>query len=337
MPGRSTRLARHPILTEVEASPAATICPSCGTASGPDARFCLRCGTAVASRSVEPPAPAEDGPPPAAVELLLTPAGGTLAVGESVTFSVLERRAGGEVPLEAAPEWTVTDDGVLGVGNDGTVTALRVGTATLTATARTARASVMLHVTRVGVARLAITPPRHAMAVADEIQLQALAQDGFSCRLLGRVAIWSTSDPAVATVSRTGLLLAWSEGSVEIRVSIAGLSARAAIRVGPAVVASVRLAPLLVTLVHGETHHLRAAVLNALGRTIPGLETVWASSDPTVARVDQHGMVTGLRTGSVRVVAAVGGRRAMGTVDVMPRRGPGPPGPAAATRGPIPG
>jgi len=31
--------------------------------------------------------------------------------------------------------------------------------------------------------------------------LQALAQDGFGSRLLGRVATWGTSDPNVATVS----------------------------------------------------------------------------------------------------------------------------------------
>jgi uncharacterized protein YjdB len=282
MPGRSTRVARRPILAEVEATP----------------------GTAIAA------------------EIVLGPAGGTLAVGESVKFSVLERRADGETPREAPTEWATTDAGVLRVGNDGVVTALGVGTATLTATAGASRASVMLHVTRVGVARLALTPPRHGMAVADEIQLRALAQDSFSCRLLGRVAIWTTSDPAVATISRTGLLLAKAEGTAEICVTVAGLTARAAIRIGPAIVASVRIAPMLVPLVHGQTHELHAVALNALGRAIPGLEPVWASSDPTVAWVDQHGRVTGLRSGSVRVVATVGGRRALGTVDVRPRRGP---------------
>jgi trimeric autotransporter adhesin len=288
----STRPAKTPILAGVKATPGVVDPPS----------------------RLEPVAEAQLNLP----ELVLSPAGGTLAVGDSVRFSVLERH--GETQPASPPEWTTSDQSVVRVRDDGLVTALRVGTASVTAAVGPAHASQMLHVTRVGVARLVITPPRHAMAVVDQIQLQALAQDGFGGRLVGRVASWSTSDRSVATVSRHGLVVGRGEGSAEITLAVAELSARASVRIGPAVVASVRLAPAVATLAPGETHHFRAAVLNAGGRTIPGLETVWTTSDPMVARVDQQGVVTGLRTGSVRVGAAAGGRRALGTVAVMPRR-----------------
>jgi hypothetical protein len=252
-------------------------------------------------------------------ELVITPTGGSLEAGEVVRFSVaLAAEAGPPEPLSA--QWSCSDGAVLQVGEDGVVTALRPGVAVLSASAAGLESTVSLQVTRVGVARLILTPVRHSLTVAEQIQLRVAAQDGFGTRLGGRVVTWSSDHPEVATVSRTGVVEALSPGVVEISASSGAAGAVAVVRVGPPVVSSVRVNPASATLSPGESYHFHAVPLNGQGRIIPGLEISWVTSDEMVAEVDEHGTVTGHRGGVARLAAVAGGRRTTIAVTVLPRR-----------------
>jgi uncharacterized protein YjdB len=206
------------------------------------------------------------------------------------------------------------------VTEDGVATALRPGVAVLTAAAAGHESSVSLQVTRVGVAGMTIAPARHAMTVAELVQLQVAAHDGFGTRLGGRVVVWASNRPEVATVSRTGVVEALAPGLAEISAATGGLSAVAVVRVGPPVVSSVRVNPASATLSPGESHHFHAVPVNAQGRTIPGVEIAWVTSDESVAEVDDQGVVTGHRGGVARLAAVAGGRRTTIAVTVLPGR-----------------
>jgi uncharacterized protein YjdB/predicted Ser/Thr protein kinase len=254
-----------------------------------------------------------------ATELVITPAGGALEAGEVVRFSAAPSTE--RTPSESlGAQWSSSDTSVIRVADDGVVTALRPGRAVLTASAAGLEGSVSVQVTRVGVARLALTPGRHAMTVAEQLQLQLAAQDGFGSRLTGRVVTWSSDHPEVATVSRTGLVEAHAPGLTEISAATGGLSAVALLRVGPPVVTSIRVNPASTTLSPGEFQHFHAVAVNAQGRTIPGAQIAWVTSDASVAAVDDEGTVTGLRAGTARVAATAGGRRTTMAVTVLPRR-----------------
>ncbi|MGE0158553.1 MAG: Ig-like domain-containing protein [Gemmatimonadales bacterium] len=68
----------------------------------------------------------------------------------------------------------------------------------------------------------------------------------------------------------------------------------------------------------GRTLNLEALPLDGTGAFLSGLEVTWTSSDPAVADVDAAGRVTGVTTGTSRIVASVAGVADTATVAVAP-------------------
>lgn len=127
---------------------------------------------------------------------------------------------------------------------------------------------------------------------------------------------WVSSNSAVATVTPTGLVTAKSEGTANITATADGKSAVCKVTVKkPAVpVASVELDKTDVTLDAEETVILKATVKpdDATDKTI-----TWASSNTSVATVDNNGKVTGIDNGTVNITATSGGKTATCKVTVI--------------------
>ena len=77
---------------------------------------------------------------------------------------------------------------------------------------------------------------------------------------------------------------------------------------------SVRIDPDSVTLHVGASAPIAAAVLDTEGNTLVGRAITWSSADPSIARVDQRGMVTAVGLGHTTVTARSDG--AVGVADV---------------------
>ncbi|MBR4443348.1 MAG: Ig domain-containing protein, partial [Clostridia bacterium] len=112
---------------------------------------------------------------------------------------------------------------------------------------------------------------------------------------------WTSSDPQVATVSRSGSVRGVSEGSAVITaVTPSGASASCSVTVEVAA-RSVRVAAEETTLFAGLTGTQLTASVSPVDTTNKTI--VWTSSDPAVAAVDENGYVTPLSPGSVRITA----------------------------------
>ncbi|HYC31893.1 MAG TPA: Ig-like domain-containing protein [Gemmatimonadales bacterium] len=264
---------------------------------------------------------------PLSGETVLAPLGTTLAVGETVGFSALLREGAYPArPVEGEIAWSSSDPAILRVDAEGIVTAARIGTAVLSARALAWRTSVTLRVTRVGIARLGVYAPRARLAVADEVQLEAVAYDLFGGRLPGRLVSWSSSDPSVTDVSPVGRVAGCAPGSATIQAACGGRTADFAVKVVPASIAGVRLTPAGLRLAPGESGRVDAVAVNAMERAIPGVEVGWMTNDALVVRLERDGRITALRPGTARVWALAGGRRAALTVSVaLPSRSGLPP------------
>lgn len=66
----------------------------------------------------------------------------------------------------------------------------------------------------------------------------------------------------------------------------------------------------------GDTVRFRAAVRDALDRPIAGARPKWTTADPSIAVVDEGGLVTARGAGSTTVTASVAGVGGTGTVEV---------------------
>ena len=131
--------------------------------------------------------------------------------------------------------------------------------------------------------------------------------------------VWSTSAPAVATVSAAGLVTGVSAGTAAITATTVdgGLTAACEITVTPAVVhpASVTLNKTAGTLEIGGTETLAATVLpsNAANKDV-----VWSSSATSVATVSASGLVTAVSAGTAAITATTvdGGLKATCNITV---------------------
>ena len=84
------------------------------------------------------------------------------------------------------------------------------------------------------VASVALTPVDDTLRVGETAQLTASTKDADGNILTGRVVTWTSSAPAVATVSQTGLVTGVVDGSATITATSENQTATAAIRVfGP--------------------------------------------------------------------------------------------------------
>jgi len=177
-----------------------------------------------------------------------------------------------------------------------------------------------IDVVQVPVASVSITPAGSQTVFQGlTLQLAATLRDGSGAILTGRAVSWTTSNPAVATVSSTGLVTGVGLGPVQITAESEGVTNSVTVTVQPRPVATVALSPSPGNVRMGTSLQLSLDLrdsngnqLNTVGRTV-----TWASSNNPVATV-QDGVVTGLSVGTATITVTVDGKSASAVVNVTP-------------------
>jgi uncharacterized protein YjdB len=168
-------------------------------------------------------------------------------------------------------------------------------------------------------ASVIITPPASPdIAVGTSVPLPIAVKNASGQQISGLVVVWSTSDPAVATVSQTGVVTAVSLGTVIITGSAGGKSAAVTINVkslSPAGASRV-VVTLLSTLLPGDSATASAVAFDASGNVLTGRPVTWRSRDIAVARVSSTGVVTAVGTGTTIIEAEVEGVTGTATITV---------------------
>lgn len=157
------------------------------------------------------------------------------------------------------------------------------------------------------VASVTVTAPSTSLLASGTLQLTATPRNAANVALTGRTVTWSSSNPAAATVSASGLVSGVGPGSTVITATSEGVSGTLALSVTTDV-ASVTYAPAgVIGIGVGGTHTLVATPRNASGTALTGRTVTWTSTVPQAATVDASGTVTGLASGSTTVRATVEG------------------------------
>lgn len=209
-------------------------------------------------------------------------------------------------PVEAVT-WSSSDGNIAMVDEDGTVTGLKVGTAEITASCNGQTAACTVTVYPVATA---LTLPETAdVAVGGTVTLEAIVEPAD----INDTVKWTSSDEAVATVATDGVVTGIAPGECEITAICGGKSATCKIAVKPLAERIVLDMEALTLAVGGTgTLHGETTPADAAG-TIS-----WASSDETVATVDQAGTVTALKSGTCQITVSCGGVSAVCIVTVQP-------------------
>ncbi|WP_420445736.1 Ig-like domain-containing protein [Candidatus Poriferisodalis sp.] len=144
------------------------------------------------------------------------------ALGQTAQIAVEVRDQTGRVMTVTDVFWSSTDTTVAAVDADGQVTAAGSGSATITATVGAISERAMVSVTQ-AVSSVAVLPATAVLTgLGATVQLTAEAFDQSGYPVAGAAIEWESSDAAVATADRGGLVTATGVGTA----TITGLSGR---------------------------------------------------------------------------------------------------------------
>ncbi|MDQ2932426.1 MAG: Ig-like domain-containing protein, partial [Gemmatimonadota bacterium] len=239
--------------------------------------------------------------------LTVTPSSSSLASGTSTQLIAQASDASGNALTGRAVGWSTSDASVASVGTSGTVTASKVGTATIYATSEGKTASATINVSAGAVSKVVVTPGSIGLVAGGTQQLSVALSDAAGNALSAQTVSWSSSNTGVATVSASGVVSGSHPGSSTITATVSGASGTATAAVSAGSVRSVSVTPSSVTLVTGATRQLSAALTDGSGNPLTGQAVAWSSSNTSVATVSSAGLVTAVRAGSATVTAAAGG------------------------------
>jgi len=167
----------------------------------------------------------------AVASVLVSPAAGDLAVGETMQLTVTLKDAAGNALTGRPVTWESSDISVATVSNHGLVTGVATGAATITASSEGTGGRAAITVTIIPVAAVAVWPPSSSIPVGLTLQLTATPTDLGGNPLQGRLVTWASSNPSVATVSSGGLATGVTQGSATITATSEGKNGSAPITV----------------------------------------------------------------------------------------------------------
>ena len=210
--------------------------------------------------------------------------------------------------------WSSSNPTIAAVDQNGTVTAVAEGTATITAKAsdKTATCTVTVMKGNVPVESLTLDKSSLELTEGETATLIATVKPD---NATDKTVTWSSSNPWVATVDQNGQITAVRAGEATITATVGGKYAYCTLIVKNKEIAveSITLDKTSLELFEGEVAMLYATVLpwNAPDKTV-----TWTSSNPSVATVDQDGRVTALHEGTAAITAKAGDKTATCTITV---------------------
>ncbi|GAB1341808.1 beta strand repeat-containing protein [Gemmatimonas sp.] len=234
--------------------------------------------------------------------VLVTPPSVTLSVGMTQQVTASARDAKGVSVTGRPVAWSSSNPSVASIGASGVVTAIAPGSAVLTATVEGVDATAAVTVLR-PVASVAITTLQNSLFVSRTLQLAAAARDAQGVALTGRTVSWASSDPALATISSTGLVSALAAGTVTITATIEEVEASTTLTLVtlPPALTAISTSVDTVVLYPAQTVAVTTTVTQPTGA--PTATVTFGTVLPSVATVSNSGVITGVAPGTARITA----------------------------------
>ena len=168
-------------------------------------------------------------PPPvvSVASVDVTPQTAEMIAGQTTKLNATPRDAAGNALTGRAISWTSSNANVASVDNNGTVTGVVAGNATITASSEGKSAAAAITVRPaappVAVATVSIASAPDTIEAWDPTTMSATTRDAKDSLLVGRTIRWSTSNPAIAVIdSVTGVVTGIDRGTITITAASEG-------------------------------------------------------------------------------------------------------------------
>ncbi|HVE77736.1 MAG TPA: Ig-like domain-containing protein [Gemmatimonadaceae bacterium] len=167
--------------------------------------------------------------PGPAARIEVTPRPRKLVVGQRVRLGATAYSAAGDERKGDRPRWASSTPSVARIGDDGAVTALAPGRATLTATSGAARAGVEVVVAANTIASLEVIPAGPQARQGDVVRFSVRARDRAGRAIDGLSPAWSFS-PGQGWIDQDGTFVGYEPREYVVTASLGTRSADAVVR-----------------------------------------------------------------------------------------------------------
>jgi uncharacterized protein YjdB len=261
----------------------------------------------------------------------ITPSTATILVGQSQKLTATTTSATGVVLTGRSVTWSSSAPAIASVSSTGLVTALSPGAATITAASEGKSATARITATQIPVSAVTVSPSAATISLGASAQLVALPVSASGVLLSDRRATWVSNRPSIVSVTSSGVVVAIAPGTARITATVEGKSGSADITASAIPVSRVAVTPASATMPIGTTTRLTATPFDTAGNALTGRVVTWVSGAPSVATVDETGLVAAVSSGTAVIFATCEGQRAsftatvpaipVATVDVTPATG----------------
>ena len=228
--------------------------------------------------------------------------GVTIYLGDSYTL-VPKAHDGYQLPENI--RWSSSDDNTVSVDQNGKVTGLALGSATISATAtingKEITATCTVTVIPIKVSTIGLSQTTAELRATETLTLTAkIEPDNATDKSLQ----WTTNAPSIATVSRDGVVTALMVGEANITARAldgSNVTASCLVKVVPTIATGITVkADGSTSIKATETVQLTATVTP---ETTTDKTVTWKSDKPSIATVNNSGVVTGVAVGEAIITA----------------------------------
>ncbi|MGQ0646202.1 MAG: Ig-like domain-containing protein [Gemmatimonadaceae bacterium] len=257
------------------------------------------------------------------VSISMSPVGTTIVrLGNFLQVTATPRDANNNALTGRTITWSSSNPGIATVTQSGLVTAIALGSVTITAECEGRTGSIGVQVFDIPIKSVTLAPDTLPLPSGSTRQLVPIVIDSLNRpvnSLAGRAVLWTSQNPAAATVSSSGVLTALAGGTARVNVTIDNVRSNDIVVIVTDQVQTIRLAPILPQIMRvGNTLQVTATPLNNQGLPITGKTITWATSNPAIATVSQTGVVTAIQPGTIVIIAESEGKTASLGVTVTP-------------------
>lgn len=255
-----------------------------------------------------------DGPTePTAAELAAQVASVTFArdtvatqMGVQVVARPTLRTSSGAEITGVPVTYSVSNPAVISVSTIGIITALSVGTVTLTATVNEQSAAVTVIVAP-AVATVLISPSNIALIVGQSVQMSSSLRDIQGVPITAPLEVtWSSADSTIVSVTASGRVTARSTGTARVTATVGNASSGIQIRaIAESAIGTIGFGSVAYGILVGQQRQVTVLVRDQ-GGTLLSLQPSWSTSAGGLATISATGRVTGIAPGTLSVIAQFG-------------------------------
>jgi hypothetical protein len=260
--------------------------------------------------------------PPTLVSIAVSPANPSIAKGTTQQFIATGTYSDASARnITTSVTWASSSASVATISAGGLASGVGTGTSSISATlSGVTSPSDTLTVTGATLVSIAVTPtnPSVAKGATEQFTATGTFSDG-SLLDLTASASWSSSSPAVASVSGTGLAAAAATGVATISASVGSVGGSTSLTVNPAVLTSILVVPTSAFVGVGSNKQYTATGTFSDGSTSNLTSSVsWSSSNSSIATINASGLATSTGSGAATLTATAGTVSGSATMSGVP-------------------